>query len=613
MCGIFGMVGRRDHSGLREAALTLRHRGPDGFGEWSSPDRSAYLAHCRLSIIDLSDAGRQPMANEDGRIQLTFNGEIYNFAELRSELIEAGHCFRSKTDSEVIIHGYEEWGEAVVQRLRGIFAFGLWDENRRSLLLVRDRFGVKPLHYSLHGGELAFASETRALLPSLRNGKAANGDAVLQFLRHGYVLGTHTIWQGIARLPPATILRFDADTGAISIRRYWRVDKPDEQGAGSNSIDALDDLLESAVGEQLVGDVPVGVFLSGGIDSSLVAAHASRASPHIDSFFVDFVGWAGSERADAQAVATHLGTRHHVSEIERASFGLSDPQRAREFFSAFDEPHGDPAILPTWHLSRRIREHVSVALSGEGGDELFGGYAWYRQVVATPRRRLAWMVERLRRRIGLGREWPYGCANQEEYYHFLHCPTFSQSELAMLFPQWAERIARLLPGIKAEGVEDSASGGQKQWQELDLQTFLVDNNLARVDRASMAHGLEVRVPLLDHRIAELAMGLPASALSASGAGKPMLRALAARFLPASIQAKAKQGFSFPMRQLIEEPDLVATLRQGALVSSGMLDADGLDLWLHSLRSGGRGYQLWLLFVLEWWARVWLLDEVRPAP
>lgn len=291
MCGIFGVVGRYDHAGLREAALTLRHRGPDGFGEWSSPGREAYLAHCRLAIIDLSEAGRQPLANEDGSVQLTFNGEIYNFAELRAELIQAGHRFASNTDSEVIVHGYEQWGDDVVLRLRGIFAFGLWDERRRRLLLARDHLGVKPLHYTLHGGELAFASETRALLPVQNGVKTANVDSVLQFLRHGYVLGSNTIWQGIDRLPPAHTIAFEADSGRMEMRRYWAIDEAIEDALGGDAELQLRELLQASVNEQLVSDVPVGVFLSGGVDSSLVAAFATDALPRIDSFFVDFAGW----------------------------------------------------------------------------------------------------------------------------------------------------------------------------------------------------------------------------------------------------------------------------------------------------------------------------------
>jgi len=608
MCGIFGMVGRRDHSGLREAALTLRHRGPDGFGEWSSPDDLAYLAHCRLSIIDLSDAGRQPMANEDGSVQLTFNGEIYNFAELRKELVTVGHRFVSKTDSEVIVHGYEQWGDDVILRLRGMFAFALWDEKRRRLLLARDHLGVKPLYYALHGDQLAFASEPRALLPTLRSMPEPDVDALFGFLRHGYVQGSRSIWRGIARLPPATKLSFDADSGTAQIRRYWHPDTTAQSWSSAAATEAVRSLLDGAVAEQLVSDVPVGVFLSGGIDSSLIAASARLQTSDLDSFFADFVGWGGSERDDAAAAAAYLGTHHHVEAIHQDSVGLADPNRARELFAAFDEPIGDMAIVPTWHLARRIRQHVGVALSGDGGDELFGGYSRYRQVQSTPRRRLAWRFEHMRRRVGLGRDWPEGYASQEEYYHLLQCPSFSRQELAVLFPQWAPQAACLQPADWPESSFAPPHLDQRRWQNLDMQTYLVDNNLARVDRASMAHGLEVRVPLLDHRIAELALSLPLSMVDAAAGGKPLLRQLAAKRLPPKLQTKPKQGFSFPMGRLITEPALVASLRTGVMVRRQLLHREGLERWLSAPRLSNHNFKLWLLFVLEHWSRQWLLRE-----
>jgi len=612
MCGIFGIVGRRDHSGLREAALTLKHRGPDGFGEWASADRAVYLAHCRLAIIDLSAAGRQPMANGDGSIQLTFNGEIYNFKELREELTKTGHCFKSQTDSEVIVHGYAEWGDGVVARLRGMFAFALWDGKRRRLLLARDRLGVKPLFYAIRGGELAFASETRALLPVMPAARQINVDAMFQFLRQAYVGGAHTIWNGITRLPPATTMVFDADRGTATMHRYWASGEVDPGWTATAATEELNHLLTGAVHEELVSDVPVGVFLSGGIDSSLVTAFAAQASPNIDSFFADFAGWGDSERDDAQVAAQHLGTRHHVSVIERGVFGLDDPERARALFSAFDEPLADPAIIPTWHLAKRTRENVTVALSGDGGDELFGGYTWYQQVNATKRRRVAWRVEQLRRRIGMGRDWPLGCANQHEYYHLLHCPSFTRAELATLFPKWAGRAKVLRAGIGATPYIGTDTDHQRHWQELDLHTYLVDNNLARIDRASMAHGLEVRVPLLDHRIAELAMSLPEALVSARGAGKPLLRKLAQSVLPIRLQDKTKRGFSFPMQRLITAGGLVAVLQGGALERHGILDAHGLQRWLAEAPRSNQEFKLWLLFVLEHWARCWLEDPLRIA-
>jgi asparagine synthase (glutamine-hydrolysing) len=613
MCGIFGVVGSDSQNGLRDAAKTLSHRGPDGFGEWWSEQSGVYLAHCRLAIIDLSEAGRQPMANEDGSIQLTFNGEIYNFQSLRMELIAAGYRFRSRSDTEVVVRGYEHWGDAVVEKLRGIFAFGLWDSKRRRMLMARDALGTKPLYYTLNGKRLAFASEPRALLPSIPGGPKLEVSGALQFLRHSYISGTHSIWQGVSRLPPATTLAFDAENGGFSTRRFWCYRDVDSSWTYSQAVDAADTLLEEAVREELVSDVPVGVLLSGGVDSSLVSAYAAKASPHIKSFCVDFVGWAGSEREDAAIAARHLGTTHLECAVDKGSSNLADPDHAREFFRAWDEPIGDTAIIPTWHLSRLIRQHVTVALSGDGGDEIFGGYRWYAQVARNWRGRAGWAAERVRRMLGQGREWPNGCADANEYYHLLHCPSFSGSELSLLFPQWQREIAQLSAGM--DHVETCAplGKGQRRWQQIDVHSYLVDNNLARVDRASMAHGLEVRVPLLDQRVTELGLSLPEELRSASGLGKPVLRALTRRLLPERIQTKPKQGFSFPLNRFVSDAEMLARIRSGSLIRNDVLSSNGLNTWLARSGNSNLTLKLWLLFVLENWSSEWLFASRQMGP
>lgn len=612
MCAIFGVVGRSDHRGLREAALTLRHRGPDGFGDYSSPDRVAYLAHCRLAIIDLSDAGRQPMANEDGSIQLTFNGEIYNFQELRAQLIAAGHRFVSNTDSEVIVHGYAQWGERVVERLRGMFAFAIWDSVRQRLFLARDHLGIKPLYYRLRGGELYFASEPKAILCASPHVPTIDVDSCLQFLRLGYTHGPRTVYEGIVRLPPGSTLCLDAATGVVERRVFWRPEVAASIPSEQVATETLHALLADTVREQMISDVKLGVFLSGGIDSSLVAAFAAQARPDIDSYFVDVLGWQGSERGDAAAAAQHLRTRHHVREIDGSQFRLADPDQAGRIFATFDEPMSDAAIIPNWHLAALMKRDVGVALSGDGGDELFGGYAWYRQVRATPRRRFAWRAEHLRRSIGLGREWPQGCASQHEYYHLLQCPSFTRSELHQLFPAWRKSIDTLGTGVDP-GASDLAEHDQRYWQDLDFRTFLVDNNLARMDRASMAHGLEVRVPLLDHRVAELSLSLPASLIDASrDGGKPLLRRLAQSLLPSSVVAKRKQGFSFPVDRLISMAEMSRAVSSGVLLRSGVIDRAGWESWSAQAPRSNRQVQLWQLFIFETWASRWMPGVARAA-
>lgn len=544
------------------------------------------------------------MANEDGSVQLTFNGEIYNFRELRTRLESAGHVFRSQTDSEVIVHGYVEWGDGVVEQLRGMFTFAIWDERRQRLLLARDRLGIKPAYYALRGGEFSFASESRALLHAGAAKAEVEPLAVMQLLRDSFIHGGRSVWRGISRLPPATTLVFESTSGVVSMTRYWRPPQVDPDCESNTAAATLARLLEESVAEQLVADVPVGCFLSGGLDSSLVCTFAARHSPRIRSFFADFPGWPGSERADAQLVATHLGTTHLVEDIDGP---LSEPHMDASMsgmFDAFDEPIGDMAIVPTWYLARSMSRFVKVALSGDGGDELFAGYSRYERVAATPRRRIAWAVERTRRRLGRGRPWPEGCADAGEYFRFLLCPGFSTTELTLLFPDWA-----LEAEASGHDYFRPPSKGQistRAWRQHDLEDYLVDNNLARVDRCSMAHGLEVRVPLLDHRIAECAMSLPDSLNSPERGGKHLLRRLAQPLLPSRVLEKRKQGFSFPLDRYLASDDMANAIQLGALVKGGLLCSAALSNWLAARPGGNFPTKLWLLFVLEQWASRWLL-------
>ena len=609
MCGLFGVAGRRDHTGLRDAALTLRHRGPDGFGEWASATAPVYLAHCRLAIIDLSEAGRQPMANADGSIQITYNGEIYNFRELRTELEAAGHRFQSHTDTETIVLGYQQWGEGIVERLRGIFAFAIWDSRKGKLLLARDRLGVKPLYYALRGGELAFASETRALLAASPSLRAASPPALVQFLHHGYIQGSQSAWQGIHRLPPATMMTFDVATGATTLTRYWSKPVIDSSTSATDALSELTALLDDAVREELVADVPVGCFLSGGLDSSLVSSFAAAHSPRIRTYFADFEGWQGSERGDAQRVAEWLGTNHHVENIGGLFTGSGGADEG-DVFDAYDEPNGDEAIIPTWHLSRAISRHVKVALSGDGGDELFAGYKRYAAIMPTPRRRLAWQVEAMRRRFGLGRQWPQGCAGSGEYFRFLMAPAFSSDELHALFPAWRDAIDAGSPDRENDAAR--ARRDVRDWQLMDIDTYLVDNNLARMDRGSMAHGLEVRVPMLDHRIVELALALPAPLNPASEGGKLLLRRIAGQRLPRELLDKPKQGFSFPLQRYIRLDQMASAVSAGVLVENDLLDRQALSAWLAAAQGGNHPLKLWLLYVMEQWAVRWLFPARKAA-
>jgi asparagine synthase (glutamine-hydrolysing) len=596
--------------GLRAAAETLNHRGPDAFGEWTDPEAGVYLAHCRLSIIDLSPLANQPMANEDGRVQVVFNGEIYNFAELRRELAARGHHFRSQSDTEVIVHGYEEWGADLFTRLRGIFAIGVWDVARRELCIARDRLGIKPLYYSVRGGEFAFASEPRALLAIPEFCQAASVAGMVQFLQYTYTTGAETIWSEIRRFPQAQSAVFDLEAGTLRRREYWRLPEVDTRWTTAEALDRVDELLKDAVEEELVSDVPVGVFLSGGVDSSLISSYAAERSPEIQSFCVDFVGWEGSEVEDSRSVARHLSTRHTVCPLDPRNCRVTDPEVADRFFPIWDEPMGDLSVVPTWELARVARESVTVAMSGDGGDELFAGYNWYDTAQPRLRRRLSWAWECCRRAMGLGREWPMGCAGPFEYYHFLMSPNFSCGELRQLFPAWAREIASAPPGGLFAACDPPATEPIRRWQLIDAATFLVDNNLARVDRASMTHGLEVRVPLLDHRLVEFAFSLPDGLRCRNGMSKYLLRELTRRYLPQKVWMKPKQGFTFPLNSIAPMRDLIRNLDDGTLLRHELMDRDGWERWKAADPPARRHTQLWLLYVLDQWAGRWMFRQ-RP--
>jgi asparagine synthase (glutamine-hydrolysing) len=606
MCGIFGVIGAASLDGLSSAAKTLDHRGPDAFGQWNSQDRSVYLAHCRLAIIDLSPAGIQPMGNENSQVQIVFNGEIYNFKEIRDELVAAGHQFRSHTDTEVIIHGYEQWGVDVLYKLRGIFAFGIWDEQSKRLLIARDRLGVKPLYYSQSQGQLAFASEPRAILSIPGFSRSADSSALVQYLQYSFISGENSAWNDIRKLLPGHYLVHDVLSGTSTVTKYWEEPHRVKPINWSHACEELESLLSESVTEELISDVPVGVFLSGGIDSSLVSAYAVAHSPKIKSFCVDFLGWEKTEAKDAAEVATHLQTSHYSLPLQQSDCHLANPEFSEAFFKTWDEPLADPAIIPTWHLSKLIRQHVTVALSGDGGDELFAGYRWYESVIPTPRRALSWRLEQFKRLLGIGRSFPNACADEHEYYHFLHCPSFSTNELMQLFPCWEKEILSRKPGDLTRNLMQGRTSHEREWQRADLRSYLVDNNLARVDRASMAHGLEVRVPLLDHRISEFAFSLPLDFGSYRGVPKALLKELASRKLPRSILTKPKQGFSFPLESFLSKSDMANSILGGTLVKNSILSKRNLQAWLADQKDHNTSLKLWLLFILEKWSANWWL-------
>lgn len=619
---------------LRGMCSVLRHRGPDDVGVWSKRAKGEHegpwfgLGHCRLSIIDLTEAARQPMCNEDESIWLSFNGEIYNFMELRKGLQSRGHRFRSGSDAEVILHLYEEKGERLLEDLRGMFAFGLVDTRYGRLMLARDRLGQKPLVYATPGKNLLFASESKALLMDPELDVSVNLNAINCYLSLQYIPSPMSAYLGIRRLPPAHCLMWE--DGTIRLMRYWapQVDSLDMEF--TQAADEVLALLQESVSLRMVGDVPIGAFLSGGLDSSAVVALMSRASREpVTTLTVSFGDGSRDEGTYATEVARAFGTAH--GEVQVRESPLEELQR---LVKILDEPLADPAVLPTYVISRAMRESVKVALSGEGGDEVFGGYARYRAVkyhsiyVSLPeiikRSLIPWLLiqlpvkgwarthwmHRLRLFAALHEDSIEGC-----YANWIsHFPQRDKEQICT--DEFLAFSNDIQPSQWIREVVDLAASGDplQGILLLDLQTYLPDDLLQKVDMASMACSLEVRCPFLDHHLVEFSLGLPVQWKVGWTKGKHILRRAFSRVLPRSIVRRSKVGFTPPIDRWIREElrELVIdTLTDETARKRGYFRTEMIERMIREHMEGvrNRHYQIWNLLMLELWHRNYM-DDIR---
>ena len=601
MCGIFGAVGvDLTDPQVARVLQTLRHRGPDGSGALWDKDRRAVLGHTRLSIIDLSPAGAQPMLNEDGSLLLTMNGEIYNHAALRAGLERSGHVFRSSCDAEVILHLFEEKGMALLDDLHGMFAFGLYDAKAAKLYLARDRLGIKPLHWYYDGRRLAFASELKALRAVPGLDLSPDVTAYYDFLTYQFVPAPKTIYRHAFKLPPGHWLALE--NGKVDVRAYWDVRfAPDpglDLGAASEELSRT---LGSVVRDHLVSDVPVGMFLSAGVDSGLVAAEANRAAgAPLTAFTIGFPEREDDELAEAAEIAARLGSPHVAGRFSTEEL-LAGVASLPELF---DEPFADHSALPMIGLSRLAAAQMKVVLSGDGGDETHLGYGRYlkdeRRRLATalgeaipsrvllasfaPLQRSYWMRQAAEDAFGRNCHRHGGIA-RETKRAFIE---IESAELRDYDEYWL---------LRAHDRPELSPYARQQY--LDIKTYLPDGILTKVDRTSMRFGLEVRPPLLDHRMVELAARLPDSLKNEGGVQKALLRRTLARHLPRETAYARKRAFSVPIRYFVRERGLFRLERDLDVLGAFRVRKDRME---QVLSAGRESQKIWIVAVLERFVR-----------
>lgn len=622
MCGICGVVSFRPELPVEPSIIkrmndSIRHRGPDDEGYYQ--DAQASLAMRRLSIIDLH-TGQQPISNESGDVWVVYNGEIYNFKDVRSTLESRGHIFKTQTDTEIIVHAYEEYGDDCINHFNGMFAIALWDARRRRLFLARDRVGVKPLYYWAGHSRLVFASELKALILHPDVPRQINLAALDLFLTLEYVPAPHTIYEGTFKLLPGHTLTLE--NGEVKTRQYWDVPYQPASQDEAECAEALSGLINDAVRIRLVSDVPLGAFLSGGIDSSTIVGFMSRnMSEPVQTFSIGFEDDTYDEVPYANAVAKHFGTNHHVEVLKPDIESL-----VTQLVPHHDEPFADTSIFPTYLVSKIARQKVKVVLSGDGGDELFAGYdtylaekldRYYGRLPGALRQRVLpkfaeWLPPQPAKKglVNKIKRMVEGGALDRSLQHTRWMMFLNSAEKDALYQ--SDLRATLNDDLIAEyfgGYFERASRFDRlaQQQYVDVKTYLADDIMTKVDRMSMAVSLEAREPLLDYRIVEFALNLPPQMKLNGSRTKSILRNAARRLVPDLVLEKPKQGFSIPMKHWLRtslKPMMLDLLSRDSLNTHGYFSHQVVSKWIQEHLDGrvNHSHRLWSLMVFELWRR-----------
>ncbi|MBA3973062.1 MAG: asparagine synthase (glutamine-hydrolyzing) [Candidatus Solibacter sp.] len=621
MCGIAGfttLASPVERGRIHHVISTINHRGPDGQGVHESD--CVALGNARLSIIDV-DAGRQPMYAAGGDTVIVYNGEIYNHAELRAELESLGHRFETRCDTEAVLRAFIEWDTACFPRLRGMFAIALWTESKQRLVLARDRMGIKPLYIHHRGRDIYFGSELKTLFAHPEIPRRLDLNGLGYYLSLNYVPAPYTLVDGIGKLLPGEMLEWRG--GEITRAPYWNLRLEPRAWTIEDAKERLDELLALSVREHLISDVPLGVWASGGLDSSTVLHYAARQVPQLKTFSISFKGHSHDESEFFRTVAAHYGTDHHEFDLNPEADLEATVQRLVDYA---DEPSADAGALPVWYLSMMTRRHVTVALSGEGADELFGGYLTYRadHLYHHANRAPAWM-----RRAGLGllRLWPVSDDKISLEYkakRFLEGSLLTPAAAHLFwngtFSMARKRSLARLPRETDPGslmntlpAEAFACGQVNRFLWLDQRYYLADDILNKCDRMSMAHSLEVRPPFLDHRIVEFAASLPEEFKIRGKTLKFILRDLMRGKLPEAVLTRPKEGFDIPAHRWFRGP-LKALFDE--TVSRKEVEATGIFNWAsvsrinaeHQQRRASHGYGLWGLLILFLWMKRWKIES-----
>jgi len=607
---------------------SLQHGGPDDGGVFVDDKNVLALGNRRLSILDLSSLGHQPMLTEDHNLAIVFNGEIYNFNDIKNELMNLGEKFLSHSDTEVILKAYKIWGNASLEKFRGMFAIAIWDKNQEELTLVRDRMGVKPLYYYMHDGLFMFASETRAFLQHPKFKKEISEEGLVSFLRFGYIPYPFSIWKHVHKVAPGCILKIDAHQ-KISTSTYWDIEQNYAKQLSHDfhtvTIDEASDQLEKILKEsfalRMVSDVPVGVFLSGGIDSSIVAAILQKNSPvPLRTFTVGFDDREYNEAAYAKEISDYLHTDHtEIVCTEQDALNIV-PQLSE----IYDEPFGDSSSLPTFLISQMARKEVKVILSGDGGDEIFGGYDKYWRLAYLPFFKKSISIPHVLVKPFLGLFSGQKTYRLAKGLRMLISKTLKERFILATTAFFDEEITKMVD--KNIHVEDALAYLRKnihtedttskldvvsQWMVFDAQYYLPEDILTKVDRASMHTALEAREPLLDHKIIEFMSALPLRFKSDRKGGKYLLKKVLAKYLPEKYFDRPKHGFSIPMKKWLlgDLKPLVDTfLSEKNIKKVGILDVDYIIKFKKEFYSNNKGneYKLWYLLSFQMWANRWFI-------